>query len=65
MAERKLYALTTCPISDNPRRKVIQVSFNKEELEEIADYLNKFPYFSPNARVEEVTQSLCEYYWPK
>ena len=62
---RKLYALITCPISDNQRSKVLQVSFNKEELEEIADYLNQIPYFSPNARVKEVDKGVCEYYWPK
>lgn len=62
---RKLYALITCPISDNPKPKVIQVSFNKEELEEVANYLNQYRYFSPNARIVEVTQSVCELYWPK
>jgi len=62
---KKLYALITNPISDNPRSQVIQVSFNKEELEEIAEYLNQIPYFSPRARVEEVTKFVCEWYWPK
>lgn len=62
---KKLYALITCPISDNPKSKVIQVSFNKEELEEIAEYLNQIPYFSPNAIVREVDQRVCEYYWPR
>lgn len=65
MSEKKLYALITCPISDNQRSRVVQVSFNKEELEEIANYLNQFPYFSPNATVREVTESVCEYYWPR
>lgn len=62
---KKLYALITRPISDNPKSKVLQVSFNKEELEEIANYLNAIRYFSPNARVEEVDESVCGYYWPK
>ena len=62
---KKLYAIVTCPISDNAHQKVFQVSFNKEELEEIATYLNSFPYFSPRATVEEVTQSLCEWCWPE
>lgn len=62
---RKLYALITCPVSDNPKAKVIQVSFNKEELVEIAEYLNQVRYFSPNARVEEVDKSVCEWYWPR
>lgn len=62
---RKLYALITCPISDNQRSRVVQVSFDKEELEEIANYLNQFPYFSPNATVREVTESVCEYNWPR
>lgn len=65
MQERKLYALITCPISDNPKSKVIQVSFNKEELEEIANYLNQFKYFSPNAEVREVDERVCEWYWPR
>ena len=65
MQERKLYALITNPISDNPKPKVIQVSFNKEELEEIAEYLNQFTYFSPRASVKEVNENVCEYYWPK
>lgn len=62
---KKLYALITRPVSDNPRATVIQVSFNKEELEEIAEYLNKFKYFSPNAIVEEVDSDVCKYHWPK
>lgn len=62
---RKLYALITCPISDNQIPKVIQVSFDKEELEEIANYLNQFPYFSPNAEVREADESICERYWPR
>lgn len=62
---RKLYALITCPTSDNPKPKVIQVSFNKEELEEIANYLNQVRYFSPHAEVREVTESVCEWYWPR
>jgi hypothetical protein len=63
--EKKLYALIT-----NKQQGwgygaiVVQVSFNKKELEEIADYLNKMPYFSPHAHVEEVTDSVCEWYWP-
>lgn len=61
----KLYALITCPISDNPEPKVVQVSFDKEGLEEIADYLNRFKYFSPNAEVREVDEHVCEWYWPK
>ena len=61
---KKLYALITRPISGNPRSRVLQVSFNKEELEEIANYLNKIPYFSPDARVEEVDEKVCEWYWP-
>lgn len=62
---KKLYALITTPISDNPKPKVIQVSFNKKELEEIADYLNTIPYFSPNAVVREVDKNVCERCWPK
>lgn len=62
---KKLYALITCPISDNPRAKIVQVSFNKEELEEIAEYLNKIPIYSPNAQVREVDKYVCEWYWPK
>lgn len=62
---KKLYALITCPISDNPKSKVLQLSFNKEELEEMANFLNAIPHFSPDARVEEVDGSVCEYYWPK
>lgn len=62
---KKLFALITRPISDNQRARVIQVSFNKEELEEVAEYLNKFKYFSPNAFVREVDESVCEWYWPR
>lgn len=61
---KKLYALITCPLPQTYGGKVIQVSFNREELEEIAKYLNQIPYFSPNATVKEVDQSVCEYYWP-
>jgi len=61
---KKLYALITMP-SDQSMSKVIQVSFNKEELEEIANYLNAIPYFSPNARVKEVDSHVCEFYWPR
>ena len=63
--EKKLYALITCPIPQVDKSQVVQVSFNKEELEEIADYLNKFKYFSPHARVEEVTETVCEWHWPR
>lgn len=61
---KKLYALITNPLPQTCGPTVIQVSFNREELEEIAEYLNNIKYFSPNAFVEEVTQSVCEYYWP-
>lgn len=62
---KKLYALITRPISDNPRSRVLQVSFNKEELEEMAEYLNNIKYFSPNAEVKEVDEKVCEWYWPR
>lgn len=65
MSERKLYALITCPISDNPKQKVIQVSFNRDELEEMADYLNRFKYYPAKAWVTEVSEHIIEYYWPR
>lgn len=64
--EKKLYALVT----DKNKKYgsygglVIQVSFNKKELEEIAECLNKIEYFCPHATVEEVNECTCEWYWP-
>jgi len=63
--KKKLYALITCPIPQSDRSQVVQVSFNKEELEEIAEYLNQIPYFSPHAVVKEVTEHVCEWNWPR
>jgi hypothetical protein len=63
---KKLYAL----ITDRDKGYgygpvVIQVSFNKEELEEMAEYLNNIKYYSPNAFVKEVDEKVCESYWPR
>ena len=63
---RKLYAL----VSNRDRGYgygpiVVQVSFNKEELEEMAEYLNSFTYFPANAEVKEVTEHVVEWYWPR
>ena len=63
--EKKLYALITNRDGGHGYGPiVVQVSFNKEELEEIANYLNQFKYFGPNAHVEECTEHVCEWYWP-
>lgn len=62
---KKLYALITNRGGNHGYGPmVVQVSFNKEELEEVANYLNQIPYFSPHAFVEEVDSHICEYYWP-
>ncbi len=64
--EKKLYALITNREGQNGYGPVVvQVSFNKEELEEIAIYLNNIRYFSPNAFVREVDDHICEWYWPR
>jgi len=65
--EKKLYALITNRESGYGYGPiVVQVSFNKEELEEIANYLNNnIKYFSPNATVSEVNDAVCQWYWPK
>lgn len=64
-SKKKLYALITNRQLRGYGPVVVQVSFNKEELEEIAEYLNKMPYFSPNASVKEVDDNVCNWYWPK
>ena len=62
--EKKLYALITH--KGEYGGMIIQVSFNKKELEEIARYLNNnIKYFSPRAEVQEVDESVCQWYWPK
>ena len=63
--EKKLYALITNKYEGHGYGAiVVQVSFNKKELEEIAEYLNSFTYFGPHATVEEVTERVCEWNWP-
>ena len=62
---KKLYALVTNRSPQYERSVIIQVSFNKAELEEIADYLNQFKYFGPNAKVIEVDEKAVEWYWPR
>jgi len=64
---KKLYALLTNPKAEfgSGKYEVIQVSFNKEELEDIATYLNKIHYWSPHAKVVEVDEDVCQWYWPR
>lgn len=64
MEKKTLYGLLTNPISDNPYPMIVQVSFNKAELEEIANYVNQFKYFGPRAEVIEVDEHVCQWYWP-
>lgn len=44
---------------------LLQVSFNKDELEEIANSLNQYEFFPANAYVEEVNEDLIKYYFPQ
>ena len=60
---KQLYALVTFKqFTSYP--VVIQVSFNKEELEEIAEELNNF-YYQLRAEVKEVTNQLILECWPE
>ena len=62
---RKLYGLLTNPRADFQHPVIVQVSFDREELEEIAKYLNEeIKYFSPRAEVIEIDDDACCYYWP-
>ena len=61
---RKLYGLLTNPIADFRHPVIVQVSFDREELEEIAEYLNELKYFSPRAEVIEIDDDAVCYYWP-
>ena len=60
--EKTLYALLTCKTGGS-WPIVVQVSFNKEELEEIAEAINSFGRYE-HATVEEVTKSTLEWNWP-
>lgn len=64
---KKLYALITNRDGMHGYGAVVvQVSFNEEELIEIANYLNtNIKYFCPNAFVKEVDENVCEWYWPR
>lgn len=64
--EKKLYGLRT-QRSEYEDSVIVQVSFNRQELEEIAEYLNsgKIRYFAPHATVVEIDQFNCEHYWPR
>ena len=64
MANKQLYALIT------HRGKyggvAVQVSFNKEELEEIAKWLNKnIKIYEVGAEVRPVDERVCEWDWPQ
>jgi hypothetical protein len=62
--EKKLYGLRTSR-GDYDGSVIVQVSFNKQELEEIAAYLNKnIKYYLKRAEVVEITESNIEWYWP-
>ena len=59
---KTLYALLTCK-TYGTWPVVVQVSFNKEELEELASAINSFDCYE-HAKVEEVTKSTLEWNWP-
>lgn len=44
---------------------LLQVSFNKDELEEMAKSLNQYEFFPANAYVEEVDENLIHYNFPE
>lgn len=44
---------------------LLQVSFNKDELDEIAKSLNQYEFSPANAYVEEVNEDLIRYYFPQ
>ncbi len=44
---------------------LLQVSFNKDELEEIVKSLNQYKHFPANAYVEEVNEYMIEHYFPE
>lgn len=62
----KLYGLLTNIIGSRTHSVIVQVSFNKEELEKAAQYLRKTGYWwaSP-PEVVEITQTECEWHWPR
>lgn len=63
--EKKLYGLLTNTSPGHEQSIIVQVSFNKAELVEIANYLNQFKYFGPNAEVVEINEHICEWNWPR
>lgn len=44
---------------------LLQLSFNKAELEEMANSLNQYEFFPANAYVEEVNEGMIERYFPQ